>query len=132
MNALTSRQQKNLRNLDVLAVYIFGSTAEGFSQSHSDFDIGVLVDKSINGLNKNKLYNHLYEIFTELFPGKNLDIVFLNTAGLELRFDVVSNGKLIFESQTQDRLNFEAQTVLQHADFKPLLRQFDQAVLNRI
>ena len=118
--------------MEVSAIYVFGSSVEGFSLPDSDFDIGVLMSKRINGINKNKLYNRLYEFFTELLPGKNLDIIFLNTASLELKFDVVSHGKVIFEAESQARLKFEDHTVLQYADFHPLLKQFNRALLHRI
>lgn len=129
---LTASQLKKIKNLGLSVVYLFGSYAEGKSLPFSDVDIAVLfkeasrLDDDIGGI-----YNELYDVFTGLFPSKNMDIVFLQKANLELCFDVVSHGKVIYEDSRDARLNFEERINYLYADFKPLLKEINQAILNR-
>ncbi len=129
---LSRSQIQTLQRLGVNLVYQFGSSAEGKSLSLSDIDIGiVLSNQASQHMNFNQIYNRLYDIFTDVFPGKKIDIVFLQKATLELRFDVIKHGKILFALSTADKFNFEEKTMLFYADFKPLLNEFNQAVVNR-
>lgn len=129
---LSRSQIQTLQRLGVNLVYQFGSSAEGKSLSLSDIDIGiVLSNQASQHMNFSQIYNRLYDIFTDVFPGKKIDIVFLQKATLELRFDVIKHGKILFALSTADKFNFEEKTMLFYADFKPLLNEFNQAVVNR-
>ena len=122
-----------IQTLGVGLVYLFGSYAEGKASPLSDVDIAVLfTDASLlKDETIGKIYNALYDLFTDLFPGKNIDIVFLQRANLELRFDVITHGKVLYESSREDRLSFEEKTMLLYADFRPLLKLFNQTLLHR-
>ena len=134
-------QQKSLpegmlRDLGVAVVYLFGSQAEGIAGPMSDIDIGVLYSDS-NHLNRNRgeLYQALYDIFTDVFDMrgfKDIDIVMLDRAPLELRFDVITHGKVIFETDHEFRRDFEERTAALYRDFKPLREESNRAVLQRI
>ena len=121
-----------LKNLGAAAVYVFGSTAEALTQPESDIDLAILMHPESDSKDFVQLYTNLYDILTQVFPGKKLDIVPLQRSPLELRFDVISHGRAIFESDSNLRLDFEEQTARQYADFKPVLKNFNQAILNRI
>ena len=75
------------------------------------------------------MYTKLYRFFTDLFPGQRVDIVFLQRAGLELRFDAIAYGIVLFENSSDFRLEFEEKTTNLYLDFKPLLREFNQALI---
>jgi hypothetical protein len=51
---------------------------------------------------------------------------------LELQFDVIRHGKVLFESSPDTRMDFEEHVAALYRDFKPLLKQFNSAVLERI
>lgn len=129
---LSESQKHKLQALGVRVVYLFGSSAENYRQPQSDVDIGVVLADREAGLNISKLYNALYDMFTDVFPGQEIDLVFLQRAGLELNFDVISHGRAIYESPQADRPSFEERVQLLYADFKPLLNNFDRAVLGKI
>ena len=124
--------QSELKRLGVTIVYLFGSAAEGKTMPQSDLDLGVVLEKPTAGRQRSKLYLKLYDLFTDLFPGKNLDIVFLQQASLELRFDAISHGQILFASDPEAAARFEDLTILLYVDFQPILREFNQAVLSRI
>lgn len=129
---LNISQIKRVKCLGISVIYLFGSYAEGKALPLSDIDIGVVfADESALSNSLGEIYNELYDIFTDIFHGKNIDIVFLQKAGLELRFDVITHGKVLYESSSSERLRFEEKTMLLYADFKPLLKEFNEAILNR-
>lgn len=129
---LTQPQIQSLKKLGVKLVYLFGSYAEEKSLKLSDIDIGIVfADKLLSNKNFSQVYNQLYDIFTDVFPGRKIDVVFLQKATLELRFDVTKHGKILYAASSSDRLNFEEKTMISYADFKPVLTEFNQSILNR-
>ena len=124
---------KRLHELSAGIVYLFGSYAEEAAGRLSDVDIGVVFrDPSIVHGNTFPVYNRLYDLFSDSFDCGNLDIILLERASLELQFDVITHGIVLFESSFEFRDNYEHRIVMLYADFKPLLNAFDQAVLSRI
>lgn len=132
-NILTKDHIERLEKIHVSLVYLFGSYAEGKNHPLSDIDIGVVFsDDSILLGDCRKIYNELYDIFTDVYLGKSIDIVFLQNTGLELCFDVITNGLILYESSRDERLYFEEKINILLADFKPFLNEFNKAVLARI
>lgn len=131
---LSSSQITKLKELGIDVVYLFGSYAEGVFSPLSDVDIGIIFEgkRVPQGAQAGAVYNILYDIFTDVFPGKNVDIVFLQKATLELCFDVISHGKPIYESSKEKRFDFEERISLMYADFKVSLLDFNRAILSRI
>ncbi|TSC77536.1 MAG: DNA polymerase beta domain-containing protein [Parcubacteria group bacterium Gr01-1014_33] len=134
---LTQEEHTKLFKRGVEAVYLFGSYAEGRAHPLSDVDFAVLMEDSRAVSPKAStldLYQELFDILAPHAPRdvKDIDIVFLQRAPLELQCNVVRLGKVIFEKDPQRRLDFETRVVLLYADFKPLLTLFDHAILERI
>lgn len=132
---LETKHIKLLSELGVQAVYLFGSRAVGKSGPFSDYDYAVLLKK--NGHYRgDKLYFRLHDILSEISKRrlKNdvIDIVFLRDSGLELAFHVIRYGKIIFEKDTKARLHFETITILKYCDYRPILDEFDNAILEAI
>ena len=128
--------KQELEKLGVAAVYLFGSRAEGMAGKLSDFDVAVLFrDPAIARANTNELYNKLYDIFSDTFDAsgfKNIDIVFLERAPLELQFDVIRHGKILCEISRDIRTDFEHRAAMLYFDFKPLLEYFNEQVLAKV
>ncbi|MBI3815432.1 MAG: nucleotidyltransferase domain-containing protein [Nitrospinae bacterium] len=126
-------QIKKLQYLDVSLVYLFGSYAEEKGHPLSDIDIAVVFSyKKRLKKDVGKIYNELYFLFSDIFMKKNIDIIFLQKASLELRFDVIRHGKIIYRSSEDERLIFEDQVAMLYMDFKPILNEFNEAILSRI
>ena len=128
--------EARLRALGVAVVYLFGSQAEGIAGPMSDIDIGIVHERS-GALNRNpgESYQALYDIFTDVFDMqgfKDIDIVMLDHAPLELRFDVIMHGKVLFETDPEFRSAFEERTVALYRDFKPLREESNRGVLQRV
>ena len=130
---LDASQKKFLKDMKVGVVYLFGSQAEGFATPLSDVDVGVVFQDSATVYsNTNEIYTKLYSFFTDLFPGQKVDIVFLQRAGLELRFDAIAHGIVLFETSSDFRLDFEEHTTNSYLDFKPILREFNKALIENV
>jgi len=129
------RQETTLERLGVQAVYLFGSRAMGAEQPLSDYDYGILMP-DLGHSRGDPLYFSLYDLLTEVSPrtlaNDVLDIVFVRDVGLELRFHVIRYGIVLYDRTPAARLDFEAQTTLLYCDFRPLLDQFDNAILESL
>ncbi|HEY4497541.1 MAG TPA: nucleotidyltransferase domain-containing protein [Candidatus Paceibacterota bacterium] len=127
---------EELKKRNVGLVYLFGSRAEGTAGFSSDYDVGIVfTDPTIVRGNTTKIYNELYDIFSETFDLRNfrsIDIVFLERASLELRFDVISHGIVLFEISPAFRVDFEEHVEMLYRDFKPILNEFNQVILERV
>lgn len=125
-----------LKELKVGLVYLFGSEAEGTAGPLSDVDIGIVfVDPKIVRGDTTKTYNELYNILTDHFDMsnfRNMDIVFLERASLELSFDVITHGIQLFEISQDFRMDFEERISALYRDFMPILKANNEAVLAKI
>lgn len=127
---------ERLKELQVGLLYLFGSQAEGVAGASSDIDVGIVfTDPKIIQGNTIEIYGNLFDLFTEIFDMRDfrtIDIVFLERASLELRFDAISHGMVLFEVSSDFRLDFEERVSALYRDFKPVLDGFNHAVLERI
>jgi predicted nucleotidyltransferase len=126
--------KKKLKDLNIGILYLFGSYSEDTFNPMSDVDIGV-VFKNPKTIKENtfKLYNKVYRILIQMFPehSDDLDIVFLEKASLELQFDVVRHGKVIYGVSKDFRLAYEERVSILYADFYPLLEESNKSILSR-
>jgi predicted nucleotidyltransferase len=133
VGAFTHEALERLRGLDVVAIYLFGSRSQGVEHPLADYDYAVLT-RGREHKRGGELYMQLYEILAEVSPRTLeqdvIDIVFLANAPLELRFHVIRYGKVLYDADPRERLEFEALTGLLYADYRPILDQMDESVLD--
>lgn len=102
---------------DIQAVYLFGSTAEG-SHLHagSDLDLAILPRTS-------KLRARTLNILTDLAQDGfcNVDLVFLDTDDIVLKFEVVKRNRVIYASIDFDPGSYYSKILRQYLDFLPYL-----------
>ncbi len=77
-------------------------------------------------------YNKLYALFSEIFQSNEIDIIFLEDAPLSLQFEAIKYGKVLYEKDTNVRLDYEEKTMLKYADFLPLEEEMERVILERI
>lgn len=116
---------------DVIAVYLFGSTARQQSTHLSDIDIAVLLEKQPS---EQDLVLRQLEIMESVNPSTNrqTQITVLNNASLFLIYQVLNEGILIYERSSQERISFVVQALGKYFDFKPRLDNIRQAAQNQI
>lgn len=77
----------------ILAVYLFGSYAQGRQKPSSDVDIGIVAERESHDIVERSLADYIVELGRLL--RKDIHPVILNTAGEELLRQVFSRGKCI-------------------------------------
>lgn len=89
--------------------YLFGSSVK-VPGALSDIDIAVL-------LNRKQSYRYKYELNHELcvaLKRADVDLVILNKAPISLKFNVISEGILVFERDLNLRVEFESRVMGQY------------------
>lgn len=120
-----------LKRLDIKILYVFGSSVTKTQNDKSDIDIGVVFGENSNP-NYHISFIYLYKALTNEFRNKEIDIVFLNNAPLTLKFNVVIEGKIVYKDSTESENNFKERVIKEYIDFKPLLDQNEELILERI
>jgi predicted nucleotidyltransferase len=116
---------------EVIAVYIFGSTFKKY-KFKEDLDIAILVKDTALKEGITKLQNKFYTKLRYSLKRQDIDIVILNTASLLLKYQVIKEGKLVYEKDIEERIDFEVKTMLLYFDFLPIRELFWQDLLERV
>lgn len=115
---------------DVLAGYLFGSHATGQARPDSDVDVAVLlseaddVERFDRGL---RLGSEVSDVC-----GCEADLVVLQDAPSVLQFQILKNGRLVYERDRRARVEFEVQAGKIYADLEPHREYFRQALFKEI
>jgi len=107
------------QNRQIVLGYLFGSQAQSQAGPMSDYDIAILITGEMDPRTRHKLAHEL----ARLLDVERVDLVILNRAPIELRYNVVAEGRLLYQRDLVSRVEFEAETLSRYADFLPVLRQ---------
>ena len=110
---------------NILLTYIFGSQVTGKIGPQSDYDFAVFLSQKTSFPFKYKLKNKLLNIL----DSKQVDLVILNDAPIELKYKIIAAGKVIFQKNTIVRTEFEADTLSRYFDYLPVLRAQKKDIL---
>ena len=114
----------------VRLVYLFGSRATGEQLGPmSDYDFGVLVEREtadLFALQARLTYEFIQIVDTDL-----VDVVMLNQAPIELAFNVIDRGVLLYERDLATRVEYEAYVMGRYGDYLPVLRQRRHDILHQ-
>ncbi|MEW6095639.1 MAG: HepT-like ribonuclease domain-containing protein [bacterium] len=117
---------------EILAVYLFGSILEttDFTQIE-DIDIAFLLegDESVNTFEKTIELN---AELSQLLNFDKFDIVILNDAPLPFRYDIITQGKLLYSKNDELRRDFESLSTKKYFKFKPYLEHYDKYMESRL
>jgi len=67
--------------------------------------------------------------FSNEFPvasQREVDIVSLQRASIQLRFEVVNKGRVLFEISPYFRVKFEEEVIRKYLDFAPFLKEYEK------
>jgi len=110
---------------NISLAYIFGSQLKGKTGPLSDYDFAIFLSRKPSFQFKYRLKNKLVTI---LNTGQ-VDLVILNDAPIELKYNVIAAGKIIFQKNSIIRTEFEADTLSRYFDYLPVLRAQKKEVL---
>ena len=115
------------RDMNVLAIYIFGSYVSGRFSERSDIDIAVYMDGQI-GWKKIVEMKYMLEDVLD----RRVDLILLNDADLELAYMILSEGRRIFVRDVERVAEFEVKIVKKYLDMKPRLEEYYRKVIRKI
>ena len=127
---LISQLRKMLAGKEhVLFGYLYGSfLAEGFFR---DIDIAVYFDQS-GFKDSNDMFTYSLALSAECdmaTSGVSFDLRPLNLAPLPFRFDVVTQGRILYTKDEESQVDFEARTRSLYFDFLPHLRFYFRSIV---
>lgn len=131
---LTPQTIKKLKQQKIGIVYFFGSRTHGLSGSAGDFDIGIVFTDPHQIKNLVEIHPILYSLFSKVFPvtfDNDVDIVYLQETSLHFQFQVISEGKILYEVNPIFRADHEERVIKDYLDFQPIERIFSEAILER-
>jgi len=115
---------------EVRAVYLFGSTASGKTGPLSDIDIAVLANKDVDRIERSNLRLKLIAELTDIFKSDKIDLIILNDAPVQLTFEIISKGKLIF-GRRGEIAEFEARASSYYHDMKYYIDRYTKEIIKR-
>lgn len=112
---------------DIQAVYLFGSQAEGRALKESDLDLAIVPRHPA-------LRNRRLDILADLARHGfcQVDLVFLDTEDIVLKYEAVRRNRLIYQTEDFDRGEMYSRIVRQYLDFLPYLRVQREAFKRRV
>lgn len=98
----------------VVLAYLFGSYARDEARTSSDIDIAVLLDCE-NG----QLYLSFKDLMLSIYETlgtERIDLLLLNDSSLSMRFEIISQGKIIYFRDDEELNAFEMNTIRKFQD----------------
>ncbi len=122
----TSALERRLRSVfqdvpEVAAVYLFGSVARGEDSERSDLDLGLLLRADRPEDERHRFLGDLAARLEAAAAPRTVDLVVLNAQGPVFCHEVLLEGRLIYESDRERRVDFESDTIVRALDFRPTL-----------
>ena len=117
---------------EVLALYCFGSYADGRVGPLSDVDLAVLLD---HGVRRDRYFSKrlaLHTVIARTLRTDEIDLVILNSAPPLLAHRAVMGGKVLYERAPSKRIAFEVQAIRRYFDIAPVLERCQEVVMDRI
>jgi predicted nucleotidyltransferase len=109
----------------IVAVYLFGSCIKGEAEKASDIDLSFLLDEQAYKTDPIDAMSpaHLFAAQVGMKFNKETDVTILNSASLEMAYEVVTSGKCLFELDPDMRMEYELKIKGMYFDFKPFLEE---------
>jgi len=112
---------------EVLEAYLFGSTAAGSAQSHSDVDVAVYLREPSPAASA---YGYVADLTAALMHGlgtNRVDVVVLNSAPPMLYHRVLRDGVRILARDLRATTTREGQALSRYCDYVPQLEKIEAA-----
>lgn len=115
---------------EVIAVYLFGSYAEGKERPLSDIDIGILLDRMDHNTIKDVRSKFIIELSRIL--RKDIHLVILNSAGEELIRQIFLKGKCILVSDPKKASRYKMVILAKIAEFTYYRTQMQAGLIRKV
>ena len=109
----------------IAVVYLFGSCLKGDTGKTSDIDLAFLLDENAYKADPIEAMSlpHLIAVRVGMEFNKQTDVVILNSASIEIAYELVTTGKCLFELDPDLKMEYELKIKGMYFDFKPFLEE---------
>jgi predicted nucleotidyltransferase len=104
---------------EISLIYLFGSRVEDHLGPMSDYDLGVLIDRTAD---ERQVHARLTHELARAVGTDRIDVVLLNRAPIELAYAIIDQGKVLYQRDVAARVEYEAQVMSRYGDYLPVLR----------
>src|SRR3989344_5700479 len=116
-----------LTEAGVILGYLFGSRATGNARADSDYDIAIYLPNKLSASERFDTRLKLSEQLTSAL-GATADVTILNdTRSVLLRYSIISEGKIIINTDDDVRVTLESRILSDYFDFEPFLTEYGKA-----
>jgi len=95
----------------IVAIYVFGSAATGKYRNGSDIDIAVMVRGSMEGMERVQVETALSNLLK-----RDVDLIIFGDANPLLQHQILTYGRLVFESDPKERVRQEVAARREYLD----------------
>ena len=120
-----------IKKYPVVTAYIFGSEAKGTSGLLSDIDIAVFVHEDINKAERFDLRLRLSSEITAIM-NRMVDLVVLNDSPVQLSYEIIRHGKVIFCSDKSTKVDLEVGILSRYLDRRFYDKRHAELTLQKI
>ena len=117
---------------EVVAVYLFGSTARGTQGKRSDVDIAILTRAGETPRRRSRPLVEYVQAACDALGTDRVDVVLLGRASIVLRHEVFREGTLLLVRDPEVLSRFREESSREYLDTIPLRRIFEEAYFRRI
>ena len=116
----------------ISAVILFGSLALNKGTPLSDVDLAVLYQKDLSIEELDRFHRQVLGIITDLLQSDDIDMINLNTAPLSMQYGAIKQAKILLLNNREKYIDYWEHTVKYFLDFKPLLDECNNTVLETL
>lgn len=103
-----------IEDYNIKLLYIFGSYAKGRNIANSDLDIAVYLEGESDGFTSLDILDDLVDIFNR----EDIDLVILNNVDIEIQFQVIKYGKVLYMEDLFTKVVFESNIMSRYMDME--------------
>ena len=124
-NAIQRYIAESQNDGSIVAIYLFGSFLRGETEKSSDIDLAFLLDEKAYKSDPIIAMSpaHLIAAKVGMQLDRETDVTILNSASLEMAYEVVTSGKCLFELDPDLRMEYEIKIKGMYFDFRPFLEE---------
>ncbi|AGF96886.1 type VII toxin-antitoxin system MntA family adenylyltransferase antitoxin [Methanosarcina mazei] len=116
---------------EINTVYIFGSFLE--KEDFNDIDVALLLSESLDSYKSLKFSLKVAgELERQIKPRFEFDVKILNNSPIELQFEVIKKGRVIFSRDESSRIDYESEVISTYLDLKYMYDLIDKEFLARV
>ncbi len=128
---LDKKFQDIFKRNHVCCAYLFGSEARGEALKESDRDIAILLHPQLSLKKRFEIRLKLIEVF-ERYYKEQIDLVILNDiSSLFFRYVIITEGKVFFEENQIQRVEFENKIISEYFDYVPFFDLYNKEYVTR-